>query len=134
MHAKIVKSHVSGFSRGSFYIVTAETIVLSRDDKLLFPSEIYKYPLYINVQFHACPQGFALTNTKCECMSFLKEKMATVKCDIQSQTVSRDGSDWVGDYGDTVAGSQYCPFNYCKSERVQLGLEAADTSNGTDSQ
>ena len=102
--------------------------------KLRFPKEIYTYPLYINIKLRPCPIGFALFHSKCACADLLRRKVAPVTCDVQSGTISRDGSYWVGMYdNDTVAVSQYCPLNYCKNDSVQLTL-SRNAADGIDTQ
>ena len=103
-------------------------------NRLQFPKHIYDYPLYIRVKFIPCPLGFALSSSKCDCTHLLKHRMTSVKCDIQTQTIHREGSVWVGVYnGDKVAASQYCPLSYCKNESVHVSL-TEHTTNGSDSQ
>ena len=81
------------------------------DEKFVFPKEIYSYPTFINISFRSCPLGFALSRNppfKCDC-NHLLQQMPRVTCDIQHQTISRDGLVWVGTYGNnTVATSKYC--------------------------
>ena len=60
--------------------------------------------------------------------------MPTVQCDIESQSITRAGSVWVGvDGNETLAASQYCPLNYCKDESIQVTLKDSSTT-GPDSQ
>ena len=100
------------------------------DWKFVFPYEIYNYPIFINISFRSCPLGFALSRSppfKCDC-NHLLQQMPRVTCDIQHQTISRDGLVWVGKYGDnTVAASKYCPYNYCKSARTEVNLTAQES-------
>ena len=95
------------------------------DDKFLFPNEIYNYPTFINISFHSCPLGFVLSRNppfKCDC-NHLLQQMPRVTCDIQHQTISRDGLVWVGTYdNNTVAASKHCPYNYCKSVHTKINL------------
>ena len=103
-----------------FYTVTTEP------HKLHFPIEIYRYPLYIHIVFKPCPLGFALSESQCFCNSLLQQ-IPTVECDIQTQSISRHGSVWVGLYNinsSIIAASQYCPLNYCKEEPVKLNFHS----------
>ena len=124
----------------NFFTLTPENINLSLNgenltlsNKLHFPKQIYSYPLYITIQFHPCPLGFTLSQFQCDCNQLLQH-MPRVDCDIQYQTITRTGLIWVGvDGNNTVAVSQYCPFNYCKNQSVEFTL--VDTnSTGPDSQ
>ena len=104
-------------------------------NKLRFPTQIYTYPLYLNIQFHPCPLGFTLSSSnKCDCDQLLKH-MPTVECDIDDQIITRAGSVWVGvDDDQTIAISQYCPLNYCKNDSIQLTLNGNASTNSPDSQ
>ena len=56
--------------------------------------------------------------------------MPRVICDIQHQTISRDGLVWVGTYGNnTVAASKYCPYNYCKRARTEVNLTTQESES-----
>ena len=92
---------------------------------LVFPKQIYTYPLYVNVSFHSCPSGFSLTVLppfKCDCNDLLKQ-MPEVKCSIQNQLISRLGSVWIGKYGNkSVAASKYCPLSYCHEKEMNITL------------
>ena len=102
-------------------------------NKLIFPQEIYTYPLYINVEFLSCPLGFTLSQSQCDCDQLLRH-MPTVQCDIERQSITRAGSVWVGvDGNNTLVASQYCPLNYCKDESIQVTLQDNSTT-GPDSQ
>ena len=114
-----LSTHAVGSFLNSFY------------GKLVFPKEIYNYPLYVNISFHSCPSGFSLTDIlpfKCDCNNLL-QKMPGVECTIQDQLISRGGSVWVGKYGnESVAASKYCPLNYCNSNEIKLTLINTDSS------
>ena len=137
---KIVNSVID-----NFFTLTPETLqeeyidynhskLLYIPNKLRFPTEIYTYPLYLNIQFRPCPLGFTLSQSnKCDCNQLLKH-MPTVECVIDGETITRAGSVWVGvDVNETVAASQYCPLNYCKNESIQLTLKD-NASNSPDTQ
>ena len=100
--------------------------------KFVFPKEVYNYPTFINISFQSCPLGFALSRNppfKCDC-NHLLQQMPQVTCDIQYQTITRDGLVWVGTYDDeTVAASKYCPYNYCKSIRTEINLTASESDS-----
>ena len=100
--------------------------------RFVFPNEIYNYPTFINISFHSCPLGFALSRNppfKCDC-NHLLQQMPRVTCDIQHQTISRDGLVWVGTYGNnTVVASKYCPYKYCKSARTEVHLTAQESES-----
>ena len=101
-----------------------------RSVKFVFPNEIYSYPTFINISFQSCPLGFTLSKRppfKCDC-NHLLQQIPRVTCDIQHQTISRDGLVWVGTYrgNETVAASKYCPYNYCKSIQTKITLTSQE--------
>ena len=109
------------------------SLIIGFYNKLIFPQKIYTYPLYINVKFLSCPLGFNLSQSQCDCDQLLRH-MPTVQCDIERQSITRAGSVWVGvDGNETLAASQYCPFNYCKDKLIQVTLQDNSTT-GPDSQ
>ena len=117
---------------------TVYSCVFSNLLKFVFPKEVYSYPTFINISFRSCPLGFDLSRIppfKCDC-NHLLQQMPRVTCDIQYQTINRDGLVWVGTYDDeTVAASKYCPYNYCKSIHTEINLTPweSDSENGNHS-
>ena len=99
--------------------------ITTYQNKLVFPKELYDYPLYVNVSFRSCPSGFSLTALppfKCDCNDLLKQ-MPGVSCTIQDQLISRVGSVWIGNYdNESVVASKYCPFNYCSRNEINITL------------
>ena len=112
------------------YISSPGSITSQTDFRLRFPIKIYQYPLYIHIVFKPCPLGFVLSESQCTCSSLLQQ-IPTVKCDIQTQTISHDGCVWVGlyDSNDTVAASQYCPLNYCKQKTARSSFQVPNSSD-----
>jgi hypothetical protein len=97
--------------------------------KLRFPQEICTYPLYINITFQLCPLGFTLSQSLCDYSELLRH-VPTVDFDIQSKTISRAGTVWVGIYkNETTAVLEYCPLGHSKNQSVQLDLNNQN-SNG----
>ena len=98
-------------------------------------------PSLLSVTLSPCPLGFNISGTppKCRCVSRLKEHGIT--CDIDTQRITRPTGVWIGyypqnidnvsalaqaDYPHGILFHQYCPFDYCKSEDVQLLLRYPD--------
>ena len=92
-----------------------------------FPKNILEFPVYINVTILPCPLGFELEGdhlTKCGCSKLL-QGLEGVSCDITDQTITRSDLVWIGvdnSSVETLVTSEYCPYNYCKSEREQIRL------------
>ena len=94
----------------------------------LFPLDLLEFPVYINITILPCPTGFMLSRPpfQCECNEQLRQ-LDGVKCDIQSNTFERSGLTWVGGYNTAgVLGSNYCPFLFCKNQRVSVTLDEPD--------
>ena len=97
--------------------------------KLVFPKEIYSYPVYINISFRPCPPGFSLSKHKpfkCDCNQ-LMQQFPGVKCHIQDQTISRSGLVWISIDGNETVTASNCPYNYCNREEINVTLEDPDS-------
>ena len=97
--------------------------------KLVFPKEIYSYPVYINISFRPCPPGFSLSKHKpfkCDCNK-LMQQFPGVKCHIQDQTISRSGLVWISIDGNETVVASNCPYNYCNREEINVTLEDPDS-------
>ena len=89
-------------------------------------------PVYINITLKACPTGFSLTRSSpfyCTCDQQLAslEGKFSVSCDINTQTVQRRGTVWIGVSGNTTDGNgvivtEYCPYYYCSEKNVNVSL------------
>ena len=119
-----------------FYKFTPAPIDIQNDcqtkfiqTKLVFPKEIYSYPVYINISFRPCPPGFSLSKHppfKCDCNQ-LMQQFPGVKCHIQDQTISRSGLVWISTDGNETVAAFNCPYNYCNREEINMTLENPDT-------
>ena len=99
---------------------------VNKHTRFVFPKEIYGYPTFINISFNSCPLGFSISIDppfKCNC-NHLLQQMPQVQCNIQNQTITRDGLVWIGTYSSgALAASKYCPYNYCTSTQISLTLQ-----------
>ena len=96
--------------------------------KLVFPKEMYSYPVYINISLRPCPPGFSISKHppfKCDCNQ-LMQQLPGVKCHIQSQTISRSGLVWINTDGNETVAAFNCPYNYCNREEIITTLEDPD--------
>ena len=97
--------------------------------KFVFPKEIYRHPLYINISFHLCPPGFSLSKDppfRCDCNQLMKQ-LPGVKCHIQDQAISRSGLVWISTDGNETVAASNCPYNYCNREEINVTLEDPDS-------
>ena len=95
--------------------------------KLLLSNDPNGSPTVINVKLLPCEPGFVLiTNAstsmmKCDCSLFLTS--LGVICDTSDGTVSRNKTNWIGVYNNTLPGlAQTCPLDYCNSTIKKLSL------------
>ncbi len=93
--------------------------------------EFLHLPVYIFVHLLPCPLGFELSKqNRCECAHYLKQHHIT--CQIQDLTILRETPKWIGvlDALDTgkvsYAVHKHCPFDYCKSEDINIRLNSTD--------
>ena len=97
--------------------------------KLVFPKEMYTYPVYINISLRPCPPGFSLSKHppfKCDCNQMMQQ-LPGVKCHIQDQTISRSGLVWISTDGNETVAASNCPYNYCNREEINMHLEDPDS-------
>ena len=87
------------------------------------PKPLLNFPVYINVTLKECPPGFKLSESpqECTCDKRILD-IDGVKCLISNRQLERSSTIWIGkDNGSQVVlFSKYCPYNYCKSERVNI--------------
>ena len=95
--------------------------------KLLLSNDPNAYPEVFNVVLLPCEPGFELMMesstrmTKCECSPFLT--LLGVICDTSDGTVSRNKTNWIGVYNETLpALAQTCPLDYCNNTIKKLSL------------
>ena len=88
-------------------------------------------PVYVSVHLLDCPPGFKLTDKdRCDCDERIPENLLT--CNITDQTVRRHGTTWVnasfsGNTSNGVIVHKHCPFEYCKSEQLDVNLAHPET-------
>ena len=94
--------------------------------RLIIETEPWHDPSLIDVVFLPCPFGFELNARKCDCASHLLRSPG-VTCDINSQTIHRPNSMWIGNYSGDVTLHLNCPFDYCETEGGSISLSYQDT-------
>ena len=80
-------------------------------------------PIVIEVELLPCEPGFIfLSNSSmCDCSPFFASY--GVVCDASDGTVTRDKSNWIGVYNNTLpALASFCPLDYCNSTINKLFL------------
>ena len=97
-------------------------------NRLVFPKEIYGYPVYIHVSFRPCPPGFILSDKRCNCNQQLQQLLGVIiKCHIQSETITRSGLVWIGTDGNDTQTSSNCPYNFCRMKEINITLNDSDS-------
>ena len=88
--------------------------------------------LYIYyIEFKACPLGFSISNGSCQCDSGLEEAFPNIKCDIESNTITRPGGSWIGstskDGQQVILYTKHCTSSFCNKLATDVQLEFPDT-------
>ena len=84
-------------------------------------------PINLNLR---CPPAFTLSGPPHRCICEERLQKYTNSCDINGQTILRDGDFWVG--YDNDSNSQglvlhpHCPFDYCKAGPINYTLNDSD--------
>ena len=83
-----------------------------------------KSPAVIEVELLPCEPGFTLSSTgviKCDCSLFFTS--LGVVCDTSDGTVTRNKTNWIGVYNNTLpALASICSLDYCDSTVNKLSL------------
>ena len=80
--------------------------------------------LTISVHLLPCPPAFTLSEITYGCICEERLQKYTDSCNINSQTILRDGDFWVG-YDNQSQGlilHPHCPFDYCQTESIYFTL------------
>ena len=93
------------------------------------PTANFGYPTYyqdVDVEILPCPFGFAMNVNQgiCDCNTLLKKGQFV--CDINRQTILRNGSVWVGNTSFGIGFHPHCPLFYCIQEPSQVLLNDSD--------
>ena len=105
----------------------------------------YKFePPQVIVQLQPCPWGYKHENNHdgkkyCACHYYL-QKSGDIECSTKYQTVTRKGTVWIGSdfnfmnqsqqnlqFSLDLLISEYCPYNYCKLQSINLTNDTTDT-------
>ena len=84
--------------------------------------------LNISVYLLSCPPAFNLSEPPCGCICEDRLQKYTNSCDINNQTIYRDGDFWVG-YDNQSHGlilHPHCPFDYCQTKPINFTLNETD--------
>ena len=105
----------------------------SSEELIIYPEgpcrDISGY-LSVSITFLPCPDGFNLSYSECICEERLQKFTNT--CNVNDVTILRKGDFWINleyDNG-TYKGltlHPHCPFDYCKSEPIDVILNDTDT-------
>ena len=117
--------HYTVFTLESYNIIIYETIYLYPQGPCPISGES---SLKIKVYIHHCPRGFVLSATTGGCVCEYRLMTYTNSCNINNQTILREGNFWVGydNASESLILSPHCPFDYCKTEPVNFTLNDTD--------
>ena len=82
----------------------------------------------VTVHTLQCPPGFVVdAELVCDCDPALVSSYG-VKCDINSQLITRDGNIWLKYDTDTncTIAHLHCPFDYCENKEIQFDISKPD--------
>lgn len=87
--------------------------------------------LYIYyVEFKKCPLGFSINNGSCECDKGLKATFFDLKCDIQTERITRAGRNWIGSsYSNgqwVILYTKHCKILFCNKHATDVQLHSPD--------
>ena len=91
-------------------------------------SSLNKNRLFVPVHLLPCPHAFELSESTQGCICEERLRKFTNSCDINDQTIERDGDFWVG-YDNQPSGlilHPHCPFDYCKAKSIRFTLNDTD--------
>ena len=84
-------------------------------------------PIYLSLP---CPPAFNLSGPPHHCICEERLQKYTNSCDINGQTILRDGDFWMGYNNDTNSQGlilhPHCPFDYCKARLINFTLSDID--------
>ena len=85
-------------------------------------------PKMLNIANYACPLGFQISNkTKsCDCEQQLKQRVASVKCNAPTKTITQQGNIWIGNISNCVVVYSPCPLDYCTVTESNFSLADPD--------
>lgn len=84
--------------------------------------------LTIPVQLLVCPPAFELSESPYGCICEERLQHYTNSCNINDQSILRDGDFWVG-YDNRSQGlilHSHCPFDYCQTKSIHFTLNDTD--------
>ena len=101
---------------------------------LLFSSiydDFFYIPVFVKVNFLACPVGFQLVRGRCVCHKILLNNNINT-CFISNGTglILRPVPYWIGLPNDTnspILIHPHCPFDYCQSKDINITAESPNT-------
>ena len=112
-----------------FNITNASLTTIKVYATLESPIDPLKDPMgkIIEATIEACPIGFKLNSGTCGCRSELST-YDDISCDINTQTLSKEGNLWIGYDNDSncLIVYQNCPFDYCNQSTIQFTITYPD--------
>ena len=87
--------------------------------------------LYIYyVKFKKCPLGFCNNNGSCECDKGLKATFYKLNCDIETEKITRAGTNWIGSsYSNgqwVILYTKHCKLLFCNQHATDVNLHSPD--------
>ena len=94
--------------------------------------ELLGFKIFINITLLPCPLGFMLSDQPAKCVCHTTLQLHNVSCNIDNQTVHREGTVWVnasfaGNKSNGVIVHHHCPYGYCNTAELYIRLDSPDT-------
>ncbi len=89
-------------------------------------------PVFVRITILPCPLGLILTQEKfdpCQCKPELNEFVESCAIINKIGVLYRNGTNWIGTSpynNSTIIANKFCPFGYCKSEKLGISLDNPD--------
>ena len=110
--------------------IVSDLHTYNRNPNNAIPYNLITVPVYIEVTLLDCPPGFQLTGIGiCDCSLKLRD-IGIANCSIKDNKlyITRSGNQWIKPVynPDGILYSKYCPFHYCKHEKLNLDISDPD--------
>ena len=98
---------------------------------VVVPRKLVTLSVFVTLNTLACPLGFSLHKSGCECATILQNNVGRYKvsCSIDTHTISREYSVWVDATNTSVSYSSKCSLLYCNPILLQVNLSRPDGSD-----
>ena len=114
----------------SFLITLGEAHIVIEDSFIPLLENIFRIPVFVEVDLLACPVGFQLVRGRCVCHQILLGNNIDT-CFISNGTgfILRPARYWIGlpnDTNSSILIHPHCPFDYCQLQDTSITAESVN--------